>query len=221
MNCTQVAAKPNSLTIGVGLHSSAQVGDSQMPGQTKRHKRGAGIQEITSSAAQTSSHCVSIAAVDGMHWEGSIAQQLRTSASHPETTPLSIRSTQAGRGWLLTSRIQARANTIAWLLIAATSVQGSALAQRFCDPDEQFFQEKPTPAVPRERVNGINLSSCSSGLPCLNQVRAAMGGVQPLPAAHQWVKADPPRRPCLQSVPTANKQPTSPVSTPSAPTATP
>jgi len=63
MNRTQVAAKPNSLTIGVGLHSSAQVGDSQMPGQTKRHKRGAGIQEITSSAAQTSSHCVSIAAV--------------------------------------------------------------------------------------------------------------------------------------------------------------
>jgi hypothetical protein len=221
MNRAQVAAKPNSLTIGVGLHSRAQVGDSQVPRQTKRHQRRAGIQEIASSAAQAASHCFAIAAVDGMHWERSIAQQLRTSASNPGNTPLSIRSSHARRGWLVTSRIQAHANTIAWLFIASTTVQGSALAQRFCDPEEQFFQEKPTPAVPRERVNGINLSSCSSGMPCLNQVRAAMGGVQPLPAAHRWVKPEPPRQPCLESVPTADKQPATPVSTPSAPSTTP
>ena len=121
----------------------------------------------------------------------------------------------------MTSRIQPCANTIAWLLIAVPSVQESALAQRFCDPEEQFFQEKPTPAIPRERVNGINLSSCSSGMPCLNQVRAAMGGVQPLPAAHRWVKAEPPRKPCLESVPTADKQPATSGSTPAAPSTTP
>ena len=100
MNRTQVAAKPNGITIGVGLHSRAQVGDSQVPRQTKRHKRSAGIEEIASSAAQASSHCVAIAAVDGMHWERSITQQLRTSASNPENTRLSIRSSHARRGGL-------------------------------------------------------------------------------------------------------------------------
>ena len=73
-----------------------------------------------------------------------------------------------------------------------------AQAQEFCNSEERYFQEQPTPATPRERVNGINLSSCSSGMPCLNQLRAAMVQVQPVPSAHRWVQREPPKAPCLQ-----------------------
>lgn len=112
-----------------------------------------------------------------------------------------------------------------WVFIAGLCVLGvnlttAALAQTFCDPEEQFFQEKPTPATPRERVNGINLSSCTSGMPCLNQLRAAMTQKQPLPAAHRWVDRDPPQPDCLQSVPSAGSQPDAkePTANPPAPT---
>jgi hypothetical protein len=87
------------------------------------------------------------------------------------------------------------------LLAVALALPLPSQAQGFCVPEEQFFQDQPTPATPRERVNGINLSSCSSGMPCLNQLKAAMARNQPVPAAHHWAKREPPQKPCLQSVP--------------------
>jgi hypothetical protein len=92
------------------------------------------------------------------------------------------------------------------LLAVALALPLPSQAQGFCVPEEQFFQEQPTPATPRERVNSINLSSCSSGMPCLNQLRASMTRTQPMPTAHRWVKREPPKQPCLQSVPMGNGQ---------------
>ncbi len=96
MNRTQVAAKPNGITIGVGLHSRAQVGDSQVPRQTKRHKRSAGIEEIVSSAAQTSSHCVAITTVSCLQLQ-----------APRHSTPQSIRQAQlAGHLEMIQNRTQ-------------------------------------------------------------------------------------------------------------------
>jgi hypothetical protein len=90
-------------------------------------------------------------------------------------------------------------------LCAATSlISEPGQTQPFCNPDRLTFQERTAPV---ERINGRNVQPCTSGMACINQVRASMTKQTPLPAAYQSVIEG--KRRCLVEVPLPGRSPMS------------
>lgn len=79
---------------------------------------------------------------------------------------------------------------------AISALSQASLAAPYCNQSDGFFQD-PTPPV--ERVNGVNVQRCSSGMACINQVYAAVIRQQPKPAAYRWRKEE--KRVCLEPIP--------------------
>ncbi|EAQ76624.1 hypothetical protein WH5701_05115 [Synechococcus sp. WH 5701] len=73
-------------------------------------------------------------------------------------------------------------------LMAAITLMGTGVqAAPYCQQEQRFFSQGPQPPdASVERVNGLNIQTCSSGQPCLNQLVAGMVGLEPLPAAYEW-----------------------------------
>ncbi len=96
-----------------------------------------------------------------------------------------------GKGWGSANGL------MAGLTSAASLLAPMAQAAPYCLAEQRFFTQGPQPpGASVERVNGLNIQSCSSGQPCLNQLIAGMVGLEPLPAAYEWKKIG--RRWCIE-----------------------